>query len=328
MRELHPIPLKTFNFNWMKIKNKIFGYSKKVPALYFFLLIIKKYRVDLLTRIYSQKELIIRTYKRGTGVNLNLKNPLRFTEKLQWLKLNYFSSAMNIYTDKVAVRKYIESKGYKYLLNEVIGIYSNPDEIKVEELPERFVLKTSHSSGWNVICTDKDKLMKDWFWWKKILKLWLKEDYSKYYQETQYKDIKPQLICEKFLGSIKTGLNDYKFYCFNGKVKVIQTDIERYTNHQQNFYDENWNFINVSAGVKNFNNHTQPKPKKSDEMIKISQHLSEDFLHVRVDFFEWNDKIYFAELTFCDGAGYYKSEPADLDHKMGEYLILPKIQPS
>ncbi len=308
------------------VKGNAIPWAKKHPPFYFFLLVIKKIRADFFSWRFNQKELIAYTYKKVTGEELNLENPTRFTEKLQWMKLNYTNPNMKICADKVAVRKYIENKGYKSLLNKVLGIYNTPDEIALEELPERFVLKTSHSSGWNVICTDKDKFIKNWFWWKKILKLWLNEDYSKYYQETHYKGIKPQLICEKFQGSVKTGLNDYKFYCFHGKVKYIQVDIERYTDHKQNFYDENWNFITVHAGLKRFSNHEQLKPKKLDEMIKISQHLAKDFLHVRVDFFEWNDEIFFAELTFCDGAGYYKSEPPDLDYKIGEYLVLPNIQ--
>lgn len=305
------------------MKEAIIDYCKKRAILYYLLVIVKKFRILVLSWLYNEKELIKRDYERGSRSKLNLENPVRFTEKMQWLKLNNIDPKASSCADKYAVREYVTNKGFENILNEIIGTYSKPDDIPLNELPEKFVLKTTHSSGWNLICTDKRKWIKNWFWWKKILNTWLNEDYSKYYQEKHYKNITPQIICEKFIGDNKTGINDYKFFCFNGTIKMIQVDIERYTDHKQNFYDVDWNQIHVYAGVNSYSDNDLHKPKKLEEMKKISQILSEDFLHVRVDLFEWKDKIYFGELTFCDGAGYYKTEPEDFDYTMGKWLQLP-----
>ncbi len=309
----------------MNLRKRMTKYIKNSVASYYLLLLVKKMRADYLSWKYTDEELVIRSYRKATGIELDLSNPLRFTEKLQWLKLNYNSPHMSRCADKHAVRQYVESKGYRDILNEVIGVYSHPDEITLAELPGKFIIKTTHSSGWNIICTDKQKIVKSWNWWKKILKLWLKEDFSKYYQERHYSSITPQIVCERFLGDSVRGLTDYKFFCFNGMIRLIEVDVQRYTSHKQNFYDENWNYLDVSEGYGDHFDHHLYKPKNLEEMKKISEKLSKGFPHARVDLFEWEDKIYFGEITFIDGSGFYKTEPAEFDYKMGEWLELPAV---
>lgn len=308
----------------MNNKNRLKKYMKSTVPLYFIFLFLKKMKTELSIWIFNDKEIIIRTYKKATGIDLNLDNPLRFTEKIQWLKLNYFNANLSMCSDKLMVRKYVEEKGYGHILNELIGVYSDPDEIDLNQLPEKFVLKTTHASGWNIVCSNKNDLKKNWFWWKKIMKFWLKEDYSKYYGERHYSKIEPRIICEKFLGDSLQGLNDYKFFCFNGSIKLIEIDIERYTNHKRNYYDENLNFINYKdeSSLDHFDCQLY-KPEKFDEMKNISQSLSEGFPHARIDLYEWDNKIYFGEFTFFDGSGYYKTEPEEFDYTMGEWLRLP-----
>ncbi|MFV0266114.1 MAG: ATP-grasp fold amidoligase family protein [Draconibacterium sp.] len=301
----------------------IIDYSKNyIPFLYFFV-VMKKLKYDFLSKKYTDIESITHSYKKRTGNELNLENPLRYTEKLQWMKINYKNPVLTLCADKYAVKQYVKEKGLENILNETIGIYKSPEEIELSKLPEKFILKTSHSSGWNLICTNKQKLAGNWYWWKKVFNVWLKEDYSKYYREWPYKGIQPQIICEKFLGDLVSGLNDYKFYCFNGEVKLIQLNVERYSNHKENFYDENWNHIPLYAGVNGMLDGEQHKPEKLEEMKAISEVLSQDFPHCRVDLFEWNGKIYFGELTFFSGSGYFRMHPDEFDFKMGEWLKLP-----
>lgn len=51
-----------------------------------------------------------------TGRKLNLKNPERFTEKLQWLKLYYRDPLMIQCVDKFDVREYVNAKGLGNIL--------------------------------------------------------------------------------------------------------------------------------------------------------------------------------------------------------------------
>ena len=86
---------------------------------------------------------------------------------------------------------------------------------------------------------------------------------------------------------------DYKLFCFNGKVKYIQVDLDRFTNHTRCIYDTNWkkqefkthSFYGLYLGdIK--------KPKNLDLMIELSNKLSLKFCHVRVDFYEIGSKMF------------------------------------
>lgn len=99
-------------------------------------------------------------YRIKFGRSLNLKNPKRFTEKLQWYKLYYRDPLMTKCAGKNDVRKYVKEKGLQYILNEQIGLYDHADEIDFDSLPNQFALKeTKGSSSEKVlVCTDKNKL--------------------------------------------------------------------------------------------------------------------------------------------------------------------------
>ena len=49
---------------------------------------------------------------------LNLKSPVRYTEKIQWYKLNYRDPLMTKCSDKLTVQEYVQSKGLGSILNE------------------------------------------------------------------------------------------------------------------------------------------------------------------------------------------------------------------
>ena len=55
-------------------------------------------------------------YRIKMGRSLNLRNPERFTEKLQLYKLNYKNPIMVQCVDKYDVREYVKSKGLDDIL--------------------------------------------------------------------------------------------------------------------------------------------------------------------------------------------------------------------
>lgn len=61
-------------------------------------------------------------YRMKTGEVLNLKNPKRFTEKLQFYKLFYRDLVMKQCVDKYDVREYIERQGLENILNDCFGV--------------------------------------------------------------------------------------------------------------------------------------------------------------------------------------------------------------
>lgn len=260
-----------------------------------------------------------------TGRALNLKNPRRYTEKLQWYKLHYRNPVMRRCVDKYAVREYVASKGLDDILVALYGKYRSLDEIHWESLPNSFVLKTTNGGGGLdvVLCRDKNDLDVERL--KKTLVCQRFKPRSGG-REWAYYGLEPGIVVEELLineRNPEAGVNDYKIFCYNGKPRYIIVDVDRYIGHKRNFYDENWNRIEGASDCPPAETDVE-KPKNFERMMEIAAKLSEDFPYVRVDLYNLEGKIYFGELTFYPWSGYVQFEPDELDFRFGEPFALEK----
>lgn len=121
------------------------------------------------------------------------------------------------------------------------------------------------------------------------------------------------------------GLTDYKFYCFNGKVKLLMIASDRFINKQTRFdyFDRNFNWLDMTWGKPN-STVAPTKPELFEEMIHIAERLSIGFSHVRVDLYLSDHHIYFGEMTFFDGSGLTPMYPQERDTWLGKQLLLPE----
>lgn len=257
-----------------------------------------------------------------TGKKLDFKKPMTFNEKLQWLKLYDRNPEYTQLVDKLEVRKYIEKTIGKEYLIPLLGEWDKFEDIDFNLLPDQFVLKCTHDSGGLIVCENKGALNLKRA--KKKINRSLKRNFYYHGREWPYKNVKPRIICEKFMVD-ESGieLKDYKIFCFLGEPKIIQVDYNRFEGHKRNLYDVDWNY--VSSSIKH---PTDParlieKPEKLEEMLQLARMLSKEYYHVRVDFYSIKDKIYFGEMTFYHGSGYEKFEPEEFGYKMGSWLQLP-----
>lgn len=263
-------------------------------------------------------------YKIKTGCKLNLKNPQRFTEKLQWYKLYYRNKEMHRCVDKFQVRDFIKEKGLDDILVSFYGHYADIDQVDFDALPDQFVIKTTNGGGGlNVaVVTDKKKFLASEDKSKLRTKPFLTNSGGR---EWAYYGLEPSIIVEELLVNTENpeaGINDYKIFCFNGKVECIVLDVDRYIGHKRNFYDAQWNNLRVTSDCEAVDRDV-PKPENFQELLRIAEKLSEDFPFVRVDLYNINGKIYFGELTFYPWSGYVQYDPDSFDFKLGEKFILP-----
>lgn len=269
-------------------------------------------------------------YRLSTGLKLDLKNPKRYTEKIQWYKLYYRNELLHQCVDKYNVRAYVKSKGLESILTEVYGVYKDTKTFNLDRLPNQFVLKSTNGSGGQNVILCRNKNIFDVTESIEIITDWLEQEVSAatYGKEYAYYGLKPKVMAEELLIDHKApneDVKDYKFLCFNGKVKYIWVDSNRYTKHTRNFYDTEWNYLDVSCDYPN-GGDTIPKPKNLKKMMKIAEILSEEFPHVRVDLYDVNDQVYFGELTFYPNSGYRKFTPDDFDFKLGSYFNISNIR--
>lgn len=257
--------------------------------------------------------------------SLNLRNPKRFTEKLQWYKINYRNPVMHQCVDKYLVRDYIKSKGLEKILVPLIGKFKTIQEVNFEKLPDQFVIKTTHGGGGLnvVVCPDKSKLNLEEL--KEKLTFPAHKVKSRTMgREWAYYGLEPGVVVEELLVNKENpdaGVNDYKIFCYNGKPEYLVVDVDRYIGHKRNFYKADWTRLDVSSDCPQADRDV-PRPENFDMMLEIASKLSEDFPFVRVDLYNVSGKIYFGELTFYPWSGYVQFTPDEIDFMLGKNINL------
>lgn len=257
---------------------------------------------------------------------MDINNPRTFNEKLQWLKLHDEVELKSKLADKYDVRDWVASTiGEEHLidlhpLNKDGDLYvTDASRIDWNILPDEFALKLTKGSGYNIICRNKNEI--DGHRTIRQIKDWLKVENYYLSRERQY--IGPnKVICEKLL---KYNIKDYKFFCFNGEPKFLKVDFDRFNNHRANFYNINWEFLDIDEMCcrRDPNVHIE-KPENFEEMVEIARKLSKDFYFVRVDLYQHENQIYFGEMTFFPGGGYNPYEPWEWQSRIGDMLIIDK----
>lgn len=264
-------------------------------------------------------------YNYFMGEKLNLKDPKKFTEKLQWLKLYDRNPAYTNMADKCEVKKYVaEMIGAEYVI-PLFGVWERFDDIDFDKLPNQFILKCTHDSGGFVICEDKTK-----FDIKKA-KQKLEETFTKNYfwqnREFVYRDIKPRIIAEQYIPSLgKKDSVEYKITVINGEVKVITVcggiphaafELRSNDNFSKDWTRQDWYAFYKPQGG------TITRPKEMDLMVELSEKLAKDIPQVRVDWYIVDGHVYFGEMTFYTWSGFIKFTPEEWNQEMGAWLKLP-----
>lgn len=266
-------------------------------------------------------------YRFKMGHRLDLKNPKTFTEKLQWLKLYNRKSEFTTMVDKYAVKKYVaDIVGDEYII-PTLGVWDNFDEINFDNLPNQFVLKTTHGGGGGGVVICKDKAIFDKALAKHKLEASLRSDIYKSLREWPYKNVPKRIIAEEYKEDDSGSLRDYKVMCFSGEPKLIQVHMDRFNGaHTQDFYNCNWELLSnynqkgcVTSGK--FVN----KPLCLETMLRLSSILSNNLPQLRVDWYVIGSKLYFGEFTFFDAGGFDDFVPESLNEQIGNWISLPQV---
>lgn len=269
-------------------------------------------------RIFLEIRYVLCVHKR-----LNLKKPDSFNEKLQWLKLYYRDSQYITLADKYEVKEFVKHNYPDINVIPTIGIWEKVEDIDFQTLPEQYVLKCTHDTGSTIICKDKDRF--NILEAKKKLNISLKKNMFYQGREWVYKSIKPRIIAENYYHDDSSEeLKDYKFMCFNGKVKCSFVCSDRFSPEglHVTFFDRNWNVMPFTRHYP-MRKEGIPKPVCYEKMVTMAEKMSIGMPFVRIDFYEINHEIYFGEYTFFPGSGFEEFDPIDWDYTLGNWIILP-----
>lgn len=266
-------------------------------------------------------------YERHMGYRFDIHNPVLFTEKLQWYKVYYQRNDFGKITDKYLFKDYVRKRlGDGYTI-PCYGVWSSVNDLKRdwELLPEEFVLKANlQSDGRNIMIIHR-KADIDFKSLKTELKRWLKPWHTLLNSwDWHFYNSTPKILAERYMANFEDQLYDYKFFCFDGNpycMYVAQEHFNKKDNYPISFYDLNWNLLNVKYGRHEISD--AEKPRHYYEMIEIAKKLSTGWPFVRVDFFDTEDHLYVAELTFAPGGGCTPYDPVSFNKKLGDMFKVP-----
>ncbi|WP_432474575.1 ATP-grasp fold amidoligase family protein [Amphritea sp. HPY] len=276
--------------------------------------------------VFNARRRIKRNFKRELGYPLNLNDPQTYCEKIQWLKLNHNVNDRRVIerADKYLVREYIKEAGFSDCLIKLYGDWDRPEDIDWEMLPDQFVFKINNGSGprycW--IVDDKNTFNIERF--LSEVKERMNDKYGYRNGEFHYSKMPTKIIAEQLLKEDQGPIKDYKFYCFNGLVAFLSVEEGKFEGrHIRDYYNTQWE----KHPVDFFNDVPRPenrfkKPDNFNSMVAMSEALSKDYPHIRVDLYNVDGVVYFGELTFTPENGMTQWKPRSLDFEYGKLMDL------
>ena len=260
-------------------------------------------------------------YRYITHHKLNLKNPIRYTEKLQYLRLKVYpkNDLVSKCASRDGVREYLKEINEEDKLIPIYGIFDRFDDIDFSKLPDQFVMKCTHASGFNYLVKNKDEL--DIKKLRKMFNKFLKTDYGKKTVEPHYSKIKPRIIIEKAITDLSSLPDEYKIHVFNGKAKYLYLVTGRGKDIKYNNYYIDWTpFNEAQFNGWDTSEEQLKKPEQFEEMVKFAEKIASPFPFVRVDLYLINNKIYFSEMTFTPAKGTLIFDDDKADFEIGNWL--------
>lgn len=118
-------------------------------------------------------------------------------------------------------------------------------------------------------------------------------------------------------------LKDYKFFCFNGKVRCFKIDFNRFVGHRANYYSPEGELLPFGEKMCMPDyDHKETIPSNLKEMVVIAEKLSSGIPFLRVDLYNINDIIFFGETTFFPAGGMGDFTDSSWDERLGSWINL------
>ena len=282
---------------------------------------MRRLLLSCLTEKMRYRVLYLLNHKR----RLSFSTPRSFTEKLycrMYQPLPEFSRL----ADKFAVRSYVQEKLGESAL---IPLYKSTRHVTLDtlaDLPEAFVMKSTHGAGQVRIIHNKAE--EDLAMLAEEANGWMETAYSRY--EKHYQRITPRIIFEKLLlRSNGQPPADYKIHIFNNgkrQFEFIQLIDGRFAKTTQDLFLADWSRPHFSRNNRMAGSDLPEivdRPAELDRMMEQARELAAPFGYCRVDFYLFEGRVYFGELTFTPGGGNLRFIDPYWDMVLGSYFAWP-----
>jgi hypothetical protein len=260
--------------------------------------------------------------------------PTTFAEKVRLRMATDRRRILTILADKVAVRGYVEERVGSEVLTALYAVTRTPERLPDLGLPREFALKAAHACGGVVLVADSFPrehrlperpagwprpltLHPEALAWDRLIELcrdWLGRRYNPY-EEWAYSKVQQRILVEELLLDGDRVPPDYKLYVFDGRVHVVQVEMDRFGEHRRNLYTPQWEPIDVEHGYPR--GPEVPRPPALERLIAVAERLGEGLDFVRVDLYNLGERIVFGELTIYPVAGWPSFDPPEFGERLG-----------
>jgi hypothetical protein len=238
-----------------------------------------------------------------------------FTDKVNWRVVHDRRPLIGQLGDKLAMRAHATRVLPSLPVPRVVWTGTDVADLTAVQLPDRWVLKPNHGtmrvhvgSG----CPDVGELLR-------ITAGWLDEPLYRDRGEWVYSQARRLLLVEEYLGP---SLADYKFLVFDGRVRLVQVDTDRFgTRHRRRLYTPDWTPLPVVEPHMSLGEAT-PRPASFPVMTEVAETLGREFDFIRVDLYDVDGAVWFGELTPYPGGGLDPFDP-QLNRDLGRWWVLP-----
>lgn len=221
-----------------------------------------------------------------------------------------------ITTDKEFVKLYIKAMlGDEYNI-KTLAVIRSADELNHFTPPPRCAIKTTTGAGAGQVIIKQEGDEVDF----NLLRSWFKTDYYTSTRERNYRGLQQKIIVEE-LAFDNPDADDTKFFCIDGKVKMIQLNLSRWHNHARKYYDRNWNELDVRFVDHPSSTQDIPSPKNLGAMIEAAEKLAEHFSNVRIDMYNNEKKFYIGEITHVHGNANERFQDRESEQKVAKVLF-------
>jgi tetratricopeptide (TPR) repeat protein len=264
----------------------------------------------------AQWNLLIR-YRDVFGVFPRLHPPVSFNEHILHRIIYDRDPRLRILCDKLAVRHLIEERVGKQYVVPLLGLWERPRDIAWHNLPEKFVLKPNHASGYFAIVDRSAGVNTEELTTK--AEQWLSFDYFDRSLEWGYRGLPRRVLAEPFLHSPDgNAAPEAQVHTFSGKAALINILVgaKRTSKRRACWFDVTGRQVAIKRKI------SYAKFQLSDrdrlEMVESSERVSQGFSSLRVDFYIAIDGLKIGELTPYTYSGLGPWDPPDLDEKLGQ----------
>lgn len=268
---------------------------------------------EFIYRLLPERLAVSVQHLRHAGRWPDLKNPRTLNEKILHKRLYVRDDRMIPLMDKALVKQHIaDTIGISWVIPTLFaGPELPPREQRTWATP--YMIKSTHGSSQFQLVDVADP---DWDRLERLCASWSAETRWPY-TKWPYTEIEKRVIVEPFIGENGKPPPDYKFFVFDGQVRAVQADIDRWGDHHTSYFDRDWNLLNITR--RNPSAGKLTPPNSLDAMIKAAEALGSGFDFVRVDLYETSSGPRFGEMTFFPGSGYKPFGPLHEELKLGSY---------